>query len=66
MSDTVDPMADDVGDEVPEADAIEQRQDVEAEGAAEPTTTPDSMEVPEADAFEQTQDAGEEQDERRE
>lgn len=64
MSDTVDPMADDVGDEVPEADALEQRQDVEAEDDTEPTPPPESMEVPEADAFEQAQDAGED-DERR-
>ena len=51
-------MADDPGDEVPDADAFEQRQDVEHHDETEPGPQDDSMEVPEADALEQAHDAG--------
>lgn len=59
-------MADDVGDEVPEADALEQQQELDARDETEATVVPDSMEVPEADAYEQSLDAGDDdEDDRR-
>ncbi len=50
-------MADDIGDEVPEADALEQRQDLDDEEIGIEASD-DSMEVPEADRLEQSRDAG--------
>lgn len=57
-------MADDVGDEVPEADAFEQAQDVETDDETEPRVSSDSLEIPEADALEQAQDAGTDEERR--
>ncbi len=55
---TVKPMADDIGDEVPEADALEQRQDLDQDDEIDTEVTDGSMEVPEADRLEQSRDAG--------
>ena len=52
-------MADDFGDEVPEADALEQRHDVDEDGDEGAVGgADDSMEVPEADRLEQETEAG--------
>ena len=48
-------MPDELSDEVPEADALEQRQEVApGEGAAAPD---EGLEVPEADALDQAREA---------
>lgn len=51
-------MADDVSDEVPEADAMEQRRGLRDDEAVDTGARSGSMEVPEADALEQAQPAG--------
>lgn len=48
-----------VSDEVPTADALEQRREVGGDGDGDGRPSTESMEVPEADAIEQSQDVGE-------
>ncbi len=56
--DTVGPMVDDIGDEVPEADALEQRQDIDDDDEVADEGSTDSLEVPEADRLEQSRGVG--------
>lgn len=48
-------MSDELPDEVPEADALEQRREVMHEAGA-PDLADDSLEVPEADALDQARE----------
>lgn len=62
-------MSDDFHDEVPDADALEQRRAVDDEDDADVDEIPvaadeDSLETPDADRLEQTRDAGVPEDDR--